>query len=148
MNAIVSAVDFERVLKTHSAARTPHFAIHHVSARPARRKPQLSTALGTSCDLPVDDLPPDAVWLGLVVPKRHARRSVTRSLLKRQIRAAAGRWPNLGHGLWVVRLRNGFDRKLFPSAASPALAALARVELDGLFERAAARTAAPMAGQT
>ena len=28
------------------------------------------------------------VWLGAVVPKRHARRSVTRVLIKRQIRRA------------------------------------------------------------
>ena len=91
MNSIASAVDFERVLKTPSAARTPHFAIHHVRAQPARRRPKLSTALGTSCELPVDDLPPNAVWLGLVVPKRHAKRSVTRAELDSLFERAVAR---------------------------------------------------------
>ena len=57
-------------------------------------------------------------WLGLVIPKRHARRSVTRSLLKRQIRAAAARrGPNSAQGLWVVRLRA-------PSTHAPSLGRL------------------------
>lgn len=75
-------------------------------------------------------------WLGLVIPKRHARRSVTRSLLKRQIRAAATRQEAaLADGLWVVRLRTAFDPREFPSAASPALADAARTELATLFAR-------------
>ena len=62
------------------------------------------------------------VWLGMVLPKRHARRSVTRHLLKRQIRAAIGRSEeSLSAGLWVVRLRSPFDRATFTSAASSAL---------------------------
>ena len=78
-------------------------------------------------------------WLGLVIPKRHARRSVTRSLLKRQIRVAARAHESaLPGGLWVVRLRSGFDRQAFPSAASTALAAAAREELATLFHRASA----------
>ncbi|HLO96650.1 MAG TPA: ribonuclease P protein component [Burkholderiaceae bacterium] len=73
---------------------------------------------------------PAGHWLGCVVPKRHARRAVTRSLIKRQIRAvfadAAGLLPP---GLWVVRLRLPLDRKQFPSAASDPLKALVRGEL-------------------
>ncbi|MBV8124315.1 MAG: ribonuclease P protein component [Burkholderiaceae bacterium] len=86
----------------------------------------------------------DGCWLGTVVPKRHARRSVTRSLLKRQIRAAFGAAvgaagasaeTGLAPGLWVVRLRAPFDRKQFPSAASDALRAAAREELDQLVRK-------------
>lgn len=78
-------------------------------------------------------------WLGLVVPKRHARRSVTRTLLKRQIRVAAGcSEAQLADGLWVVRLRSAFDPRTFPSAASNALAAAARAELALLFRQACA----------
>ena len=77
-------------------------------------------------------------WLGLVVPKRHARRAVTRTLLKRQIRAvAAACAPALEPGLWVVRQRSPFDPTQFPSAASDALKDAARAELRALFERAA-----------
>jgi ribonuclease P protein component len=76
-------------------------------------------------------------WLGLVVPKRHARRAVTRTLMKRQIRhIAAACAPQLEPGLWVVRQRNPFDVKQFPSAASDALKEAARAELRALFERA------------
>jgi ribonuclease P protein component len=76
-------------------------------------------------------------WLGLVVPKRHAKRAVTRTLVKRQIRAiAADCAPQLEPGLWVVRQRSPFDPKQYPSAASDALKEAARVELRALFERA------------
>ncbi|CAN5916369.1 hypothetical protein BH11PSE8_BH11PSE8_23900 [soil metagenome] len=72
------------------------------------------------------------------MPKRHARRSVTRSLLKRQIRAAVtGQAAALAGGLWVVRLRAPFDKAAFPSAASGALQHAARTELEQLMARAA-----------
>ena len=76
-------------------------------------------------------------WLGLVVPKRHAKRAVTRTLVKRQIRSiAAACAPKLEPGLWVVRQRSPFDPKQYPSAASDALKEAARTELRALFERA------------
>ena len=80
--------------------------------------------------------PRDGRWLGAVVPKRHARRAVTRSLLKRQIRARpSGMRAGWRRGLWLVRLRAPFDRARFASAASPALRAAARAELDALLAR-------------
>ena len=89
----------------------------------------------------MDDLPASAlcaVWLGAVVPKRHARRAVTRSLLKRQIRAVvARRAASLAAGLWVVRLRAPFDRGVFVSAASERLKSTARAELELLVQRVA-----------
>lgn len=88
----------------------------------------------------MDDLP-EGAWLGAVVPKRHARRAVTRNLLKRQIRrvvhAQAALESGLPSGLWVIRLRSPFDRKLFPSAASDALRAAAGTELLAVMARAA-----------
>ena len=89
--------------------------------------------------------PAARVWLGTVVPKRHARRAVTRSLIKRQVRSAvqrldATRQP-LAPGLWVVRLRAPFDRAVFTSAASAALRGAAREELDALLARCQARPA-------
>jgi len=76
-------------------------------------------------------------WLGLVVPKRHAKRAVTRTLVKRQIRnVAAACAPQLEPGLWVVRQRSPFDPKQYPSATSDALKEAARDELRALFDRA------------
>jgi ribonuclease P protein component len=80
---------------------------------------------------------PAPLWLGLVVPKRHARRSVTRNLMRRQIRACVERHQaRLALGDWVVRLRKGFAVDQFPSAASAALAQRVRDELEQLMARA------------
>jgi ribonuclease P protein component len=149
---IVRSVDFERVLSAPTRARSSHFAVHHLvsmpglPARPAKAAPraELSTSDALETSKSVDDLPPAAPiaqsWLGAVVPKRHARRSVTRSLLKRQIRAAVGRQAQLPGGLWVVRLRAPFDRHVFLSAASSALRKAARDELDALLASAVRRS--------
>ena len=75
-----------------------------------------------------------------MVPKRHARRAVTRNLIKRQIRTAALRvHAGLPEGMWLVRLRQPFAVTAFPSAASQALRQAVRAELDRLFQKAAAR---------
>jgi ribonuclease P protein component len=87
-------------------------------------------------ETPTSTIGPDR-WLGLVVPKRHAKRAVTRTLVKRQIRnVAAACAPQLEPGLWVVRQRSPFDPKQYPSAASDALKEAARAELRALFDRA------------
>lgn len=88
----------------------------------------------------MDNLVPDHQWLGVVVPKRHAKRAVTRTLIKRQMRAAVARHAGgLPQGLWVLRLRSPFDPKQFSSASSEALRAAVRSELDAVLQRAASR---------
>lgn len=89
----------------------------------------------------MDDRPLTGLWLGLVVPKRHAKRAVTRTLLKRRIRAAVAQVSAaLSPGLWVVRLRTPFDRQEFISAASDRLARVATDELATLMATAVARS--------
>jgi ribonuclease P protein component len=84
------------------------------------------------------DPQPSGLWFGLVVPKRHAKRAVTRNLLKRQARHAFARHaPALPDGLYLLRLRAPFAPAEFVSARSDALAAAARGEIDGLLRRAA-----------
>ena len=80
----------------------------------------------------------------MVVPKRHARRAVTRSLLKRQMRAQmlaavtrADPATRPAPGLWVLRLKAPFDPATYPSAASAALRVAARDELLALLARTA-----------
>jgi ribonuclease P protein component len=82
--------------------------------------------------------------LGFVLPKKQARRSVTRSLIRHQAREALRRHAPavLAHGrygfeidAWVVRLKTPFDRQQFPSAASKALQTAIRLELDELWSR-------------
>jgi ribonuclease P protein component len=145
---IVRSADFERVLGAPIHARSPHFAVHYLSSAPSTaRKPKtaavaskLSTGQAPEEGKAVDESPVGC-WLGAVIPKRHARRSVTRNLLKRQIREVAGAQVGLRAGLWVVRLRSPFDRERFASAASDALRAEAGRELQSLMADAARRAA-------
>jgi ribonuclease P protein component len=160
---LLRSADFERVLSQPPCSRSAHFALHHVESRPlpvgrAGCTPvsdKLSTGDARGCPLVVDesaaagaDLVAGAArslegrWLGTVVPKRHARRSVTRSLLKRQMRAVVQHEADrLPPGLWVLRLKAPFDKQQFPSAASEPLRALARDELVTLLQRAVVRAA-------
>ena len=134
---LTSAADFQRVLQTRQLSRSPLFAVHHLRQRPgpAPAAAKLSTAPGDVPAAPVDDLV-SGWWLGLVVPKRHARRAVTRSLIKRQMREALRRHQqHLPPGQWVLRLRAPIDLKRFPSAASDALRALVRAEMEQLLGR-------------
>jgi ribonuclease P protein component len=85
-----------------------------------------------------------ARWVGCVVPKRQARRAVTRNLIKRQIRASAQHvHSQLARGMWLVRLRQPFSVTTYPSAASQALRQAVRSELDRLFQKAATHLEPP-----
>jgi ribonuclease P protein component len=137
------SADFQRLLNTPIKHRSAHFAIHHVLAQPSRPakpgretdSPDLSTDRAETCPALVDDLP-TVLWLGCLVPKRHARRSVTRSLLKRQMRHAAERASaQLPGGLALLRMRQPFPAAQYPSASSPALRLAARQELEQLMRR-------------
>ena len=149
-------VDFAAVLARPAWTNSRHFALHHLAKAPQRkvavaaRSPspaqvaEISTSAAPSQGSSVDISPkiapsaaPCGLWLGLVVPKRHARRAVTRSLLKRQMRCQVDQWgPRMPGGQWVVRLRAPFDASVFPSAASSALQTAARRELDEMFTKA------------
>ena len=138
---LVQAADFQRLLASPPLKRSAHFFVHHVAGVPADSRPpryrELSTGDEPKLSAPVDKLL-SSRWLGCVVPKRHARRAVTRSLLKRQMRSAAQRHESsLAPGLWLVRMRQGFPVAQFPSADSQALRDAARDELDRLFAQAA-----------
>ena len=74
-----------------------------------------------------------------MTPKRWARRAVTRNAIRRQIHAIGQAFePRLPCAAHVVRLRAGFDRKVYTSAWSEPLRQQVRAELLQLFERAAA----------
>src|SRR4051812_26829049 len=98
------STDFERALGTRACARSDHFAIHHLSGESLQA--DLSTGSPKIGAKVVDEFTPKPLSLGAVVPKRHARRAVTRNLIKRQIRSAAERHArHLAPGWWVVRLK-------------------------------------------
>ncbi len=107
-----------------TVSRTAHFALHRLALGQAAPAQAGSPAL----------FPVPQPWIGAVVPKRWARRAVTRNTLKRQIYTVAqDHAERLRVAAHVVRLRTGFDRQQFPSATSPALRQAARAELQQLF---------------
>lgn len=141
IDPLLQAADFKRLLSTPVLRRSAHFALHYLHGCPSPRpRPvveldveDLSTSHEPNLSEDVDKLPGQC-WLGCVLPKRHARRAVTRNVLRRQIRAVMSRHvQTLQPGLWLVRLRGPFSRDLFPSADSPALRRSARGELERLF---------------
>ena len=98
------------------AARTAHFALHRMPA------PE----------------PGSEAAIGVVIPKRWAKRAVTRNAIKRQIYTVSQAFePRLPVAAHVVRLRATFDRARFTSATSDALKQAVRGELHELFARVA-----------
>jgi len=114
-------------------ARSPHFVLHFCSfdATPPPPSPAPGSTVfdkGLALERPA---------VGALVPKRWAKRAVTRNTIKRQIYHVSLLFePQLAPGAHVVRLRSAFDTKLFPSATSVPLRAALRQELIGLFGQA------------
>ena len=139
MQRLKTRAQFQAVLAAGATvSRTEHFALHRASLEPAAPAgaPEKSTGPGSERSAALFAVR-DQPWLGAVLPKRWARRAVTRNAIKRQIHAVSlafeAQLPAAAH---VVRLRAGFDRARFTSATSPLLKAAVRTELQRLFEGA------------
>jgi len=125
-----SRQQFQAVMAGALVAKTPHFALHRVALDVAHESAHAGREL-----FPVAD-----AWLGVLLPKRWARRAVTRNAIRRQIYEAARDKANqLPQAALVVRLRTEFSRKQFVSATSDALKRAVRTELDQLLGRVAQR---------
>jgi ribonuclease P protein component len=71
-----------------------------------------------------------------MVPKRWAKRAVTRNAIKRQIYNVSADFELiLSKRAHLVRLRAAFDRAHFVSASSDELKSAVRAELEQLFSR-------------
>lgn len=126
LHRLKTRAQFQAALAGTTVARTPHFALHRC-------------ALDAPADAPSLFDPAGGVWLGAMVPKRWARRAVTRNAIKRQIyNVSAAPDTMLPPAAHVVRLRAGFDRKEFVSATSDKLKTAVRAELHQLMQRARA----------
>jgi ribonuclease P protein component len=122
MQRIRTRTQFQAVMAGAIVAKTPHFALHRL----ALPGPEHGRLL-----FPVSD-----TWVGVVLPKRWAKRAVTRNAIRRQVyevsRLAAGQLPPAA---LVVRLRSGYSREQFVSATSDALKRVVRAELTQLLGR-------------
>jgi ribonuclease P protein component len=112
---LVDKAQFDAVFAGKVLSKTAHFALHH--AVPAASPAAANTHA-----------------IGVVVPKRWARRAVTRNTIKRQVYAVSAACAHsLMRGHYVVRLKTEFSRATFVSATSDALKRAVRAELQALF---------------
>jgi len=140
MQRLKTRPQFQAALSGGTVSRTSHFALHRLAlvdpatAHTASAMPQGPAHSSEQVVFGVFD-----VWLGAMVPKKWARRAVTRNTIKRQIYNVSAQFANeLPCAAHVVRLRAGFDRKQFISATSDLLKAAVRSELEQLFHHAVA----------
>lgn len=145
-----------------TVSRTQHFVLHRLGLVPpdgdSPRIPAETNTQNGSGSVPREQHDAQALfvvaanepagpWLGAMVPKRWARRAVTRNAIKRQIYVAGAAFESqLPLAAHVVRLRTTFDRKQFPSATSDALKAAVRAELEQLFAHAVRHQSRPSSG--
>jgi len=121
-------------------ARTAHFALHCAALDTGVVKPPASSLQNAPLMalFGVQD-----VWMGAMVPKRWAKRAVTRNAIKRQIYNVSTEYESaMTVAAHVVRLRSGFDRKQFISASSELLKDAVRLELQQLFAKIVPRLSA------
>ena len=107
---------------TQGVYRSAHFTLHVASADLWPEKP---AALAT---------------LGVIAPKRWAKRAVTRNLIKRQVYAVSQEMSaRLPCAYLIVRQHAAFSREQFVSASSVALKRAVRQELQQLFGQLVAK---------
>ena len=127
-------------------ARTTHFALHRALLNQDKINTPTTKKLKTPRRVLFDV---EGVWLAAMVPKRWAKRAVTRNTIRRQINSVSMDFElALSDAAHVVRLRSGFDRADFPSATSEKLKAVVRLELQLLFSLAVSPSARPKAEQS
>ena len=129
MRRLKTRAQFQAVLAGTVVARTPHFVLHRLPLPPVTGDQRSGDLLFAEPD----------VWVGAMLPKRWAKRSVTRHAIKRQIYHRP-EWSADAFALHahVVRLRSSFSTKTFPSAWSEPLRLAVREELALLMRRAQA----------
>ncbi len=110
-------------------AKTTHFALHRntLDAQPAE-----ADAAPKATARPL--FPRQDFWIGAMVPKRWAKRAVTRNAIKRQIYTVSADFSRqYPQAAYVVRLRRDFSRKDFISATSERLKQAVRAEVQALL---------------
>ena len=137
MHRLKTRPQFQAALAGGTVSRTAHFALHRLPLPMRTDAPEApSPKVGPAPEAAQALFAVDGVWLGAMVPKRWARRAVTRNAIKRQIYAVSSRFEDrLPAAAHVVRLRTAFDRRQFVSAWSDPLRLAVREELELLFER-------------
>jgi ribonuclease P protein component len=138
LQRLKTRLEFQTVLAGRVLARTTHFAWHCAALDALLPRSDAGTRYSTTVSSPVVD---PGVSVGALVPKRWAKRAVTRNTIRRQIYSMSRDFESrMSIAAHVVRLRAGFKPDQFVSASSAALKAAIRLELQQLFAQAAAGT--------
>jgi ribonuclease P protein component len=140
LQRLKTRAQFQAVLAGTTVARSEHFALHRselplqsdsvaeANESGQETKDMLSEPRSQPL-FPVLDL-----WMGAMVPKRWAKRAVTRNAIKRQIYTVSAVFsPQHRQAAFVVRLRRDFSRKVYLSASSDQLKQVVRTELLSLM---------------
>ncbi|RMX04334.1 ribonuclease P protein component [Corticibacter populi] len=164
MHHLPSRPQFQALLAQPAVARTAHFALYRMPVRASSAS--AAPPPGAAALLPVGggEPPPGDIWIAAMLPKRWARKAVTRNLIRRQVYAVAlsrlqrGAFDAMPQPMaYLVRLRSSFHPPVkasaakgqaapvqatrgypvFCSAASAALRQHVRQQLEKLFDRAA-----------
>lgn len=130
MQRLKTRAQFQAVLAGSIVAKTTHFALH-------RNRLDTETAssqtVGKTRLFDLQDM-----WIGAMVPKRWAKRAVTRNAIKRQIYTVSADFSQMyPQAAFVVRLRSGFARTEFVSAVSEQLKQAVRHEIQTLMQAGA-----------
>lgn len=120
---------FQAALAGSLIAKSMHFALHRagLDCPPSKSDQSLFSINDT--------------WIGAMVPKRWAKRAITRNAIKRQIYTVSTQLHNASApaslpAVFLVRLRREFSRQAFTSASSCALKEAVRAELLVLMQTA------------
>ena len=123
MQRLKTRPQFQAVLAGELVSKSSHFALHKLEL----------TALGSANKSSL--FPLHETLIGAVVPKRWAKRAVTRNAIKRQIYTVCVKLEAASpNAAFVVRLRQEFARKDFVSASSVLLKEAVRLELHVLIQ--------------
>ena len=156
MQRLKTRPQFQAVLAGSVIAKTEHFVLHRndLDATAPESGPESAKELSSRKTIPANGaaapaivdsaqglFPVQDIWIGAMVPKRWARRAVTRNAIKRQIyNVSADSMQNYPRAAFLVRLRREFSRKVFISATSMQLKEAVRNEVQALMKAGAAST--------
>jgi ribonuclease P protein component len=124
LKRIKAWAQFQQLMKNPPVARSKHFVVHRAT------NPALTPAEVTQ----PDPSHVHGLCLAALLPKRWAKRAVTRNAVRRQIYAAfAHQQMQLVPVPHLVRMRAAMDPTLFTSACSDPLKKAVRQEIDQLL---------------
>jgi ribonuclease P protein component len=109
--------------------RSAHFVLHVAPMERLQASPETRSRPAAS-----RHAKPSSAMIGVICPKRWAKRAVTRNAIKRQIYAVSSSLATqLPNACIVLRLSHGFASDAFRSASSKALKNAVRSEIQTLL---------------